>query len=182
MNYLSSVITGEISGHHKKFTGIVGLVRIAAIWKPASICSHSQLGFYVRFRYKSVNAHCRRSTLSDRNVGGSCPLLSLILQRSKSDTRNWCVPPPLLLLTNFKWRLMGKQTQNSSQTTLYRTSAYLLTPVWQSSPLSRSVIWDDKNFIVTQSLQKVSLHSVSVNSWKGLSAWYKIEYCNLWYM
>jgi hypothetical protein len=44
---------------------------------------------------------------------------------------------------------MGKQTQNCTQTTLHQTSAYLLTPVLQSSPLSRSAIWDDKNFIFT---------------------------------
>jgi len=44
---------------------------------------------------------------------------------------------------------MGKQTQNSTQTTLHETSAYFLTSVLQSSPLSRSAIWDDKNFIFT---------------------------------
>jgi len=45
---------------------------------------------------------------------------------------------------------MAKQTQNSSQTTLHQTSAYLLTPVLHWSPFSRSAIWDDKNFIFTQ--------------------------------
>ena len=45
---------------------------------------------------------------------------------------------------------MGKQTQNSTQTTLHRTSACLLTSVLQSSPLSRSGIWDDKNFVFTR--------------------------------
>jgi len=180
--FLSGVITGDISSHHRNLKGIVGLVVLAAIWKPASICNHSQLDFYVYFRYKSVNSHCRTRTLWDRNVGGSCPLLSLMLQLSKSDKRNWCAPPTLPLLTNFKWRLMGKQTQNSTQTTLHRTSAYLLTPVLQSSPLSRSAIWDDKNFIVTQSLQKASLHSVNIRRWKGIFAWYKAGYCKLWYM
>jgi len=147
--FLSGVITDDIFGHLKNFAGIVGLVVISAIWTPASICNRSQLVFYVYFRYKSVNAHCRRRALSDRNVGGSCPLLRLILQSSKSDTRNWSAPSTLLLLTNFKWRLMDEQTQNCTQTTLNRTSAYLLTPVPQSSPLSRSATWDDKNFIFT---------------------------------
>jgi len=44
---------------------------------------------------------------------------------------------------------MGKQTQNSTQTTLHRTSAYLLMPVLQLNPLNRSAIWDGKNFIFT---------------------------------
>jgi len=31
MKFLSGVITDDITGHHKNFTGIVGLVVIAAI-------------------------------------------------------------------------------------------------------------------------------------------------------
>lgn len=79
MGFLSDVFTGDIILSPLKLHRNFGLVLIAVIKRPASICNHSKRVFYAYFRYKSVNAHSRRRKLSDRNVGESFPLLSLTL-------------------------------------------------------------------------------------------------------